>query len=414
MSKSRIRYLANNDTSREGVSRYRKPDMAPEMRKSSSAIYYVTLGLGQFSDINNPYQNIYLLFDTGSDLTWTQCEGCRNCFYQNSPYFPRTRSQTYQPYSCGQCPGGQCYQDHCTVTNSYVDGTTMNGILATETFTFSSPFLFDDIIHDLIFVCTIETSNFHAANVYDNPITGVLGMGKGDFSLISQLGRYGEYRFSYCLQDSNDHVGAYSQMMLSFGTEIGKTSIMSVTQILTNPKKPIFYYVDLIDISVHKRRLNIPHQYFTIQGDINNSGGTIFDSGSAISYLVSNAFDIFKTAIERYVGTHNTYLRRITNPNDYGFEACWEPIFDSATVTFPTITFHFGNDANMVVQPNQVISSIPTPGVPNPGLYCLFLSRSTNDVNVIGAFQQVNQRVITDVQTMQLSFAAEDCSQSTW
>ncbi|XP_074318211.1 aspartic proteinase nepenthesin-2-like [Silene latifolia] len=413
MSDSRMRYLANNDTSREGVSRYHKPDMAPEMRKSSSDVYYVTLGLGQINDVNHPFHDIYLLFDIGSDFTWTQCEGCRQCFYQNSPYFPRTRSQTYQPYPCYQCPGGQCYQDHCTITNSYIDGTTMNGIWATETFTFSSPYLFDESIHGLIFVCAIETSNFHAANVYNNQITGVLGMGKGENSLISQLGHQGVYRFSYCLQDSNDHVGAYSQMMLSFGDDIGRPPIMSVTQILTNPNQPSFYYVDLIDISVNRRRLNIPYQYLMMQH--HNSGGTIFDSGSAISYLVSNAFDIFKRAIERYVERNNgPSLRLITNPNDYGFEACWEPLHDSPTVSFPTITFHFGNDADMVVQPNQVISSIPSPGVPNPGLYCLFLGEATTVTNQIGAFQQVNQRMIIDHQTMQFSFTAEDCSQSTW
>ncbi|XP_074318210.1 aspartic proteinase nepenthesin-2-like [Silene latifolia] len=412
MSEFRMRYLANNDTSQEGVSRYRKPDMASEMGKFQ-ALYYVTLGLGQFNDVNNRVHNIYLLFDTGSDFTWTQCEGCRQCFYQNSPYFPRTRSQTYQPYPCDQCPGGQCYQDHCSITNGYVDGMTMNGILATESFTFSSRSSFDETIPGLVFACAMETSGFQSANSYDNPITGILGMGKGEFSLISQLGRYGEYRFSYCLQDSNNHAGAYSQMMLSFGAEIGRTPIMSVTQILSNPNRPNFYYVDLIDISVNNRRLNIPHQYFMMQRD--NTGGTVFDSGSGLSYIVSNAFDILKRGIERYVGRNNPYLRRNTNPNDFGFEACWEPLYDwPTTVSFPTITFHFGNNADMVVQPEQVVSSIPSPGVPNPGLYCLFLSRATTDINIIGAFQQVNQRMIIDVQTMQLSFAAEDCSQSTW
>jgi hypothetical protein len=67
--------------------------------KSGSAVgtgnYVVTVGLG------TPKKELTLIFDTGSDLTWTQCEPCAgSCYDQAETIFKPTASKTYKNITC--------------------------------------------------------------------------------------------------------------------------------------------------------------------------------------------------------------------------------------------------------------------------------------------------------------------------
>lgn len=60
-----------------------------------SGNYYVTVGLG------TPKRQLSLIFDTGSDLAWTQCEPCvRSCYAQKEPTFNPSKSTSYTNVSC--------------------------------------------------------------------------------------------------------------------------------------------------------------------------------------------------------------------------------------------------------------------------------------------------------------------------
>lgn len=57
--------------------------------------YVVTVGIG------TPKKDLSLVFDTGSDLTWTQCEPClRFCYQQKEPIYDPSASRTYANVSC--------------------------------------------------------------------------------------------------------------------------------------------------------------------------------------------------------------------------------------------------------------------------------------------------------------------------
>lgn len=61
-----------------------------------SGNYIVTVGLG------TPKKDLSLIFDTGSDLTWTQCQPCaRSCYKQKDPIFDPSQSTSYTNISCG-------------------------------------------------------------------------------------------------------------------------------------------------------------------------------------------------------------------------------------------------------------------------------------------------------------------------
>lgn len=60
-----------------------------------SGNYIVTVGLG------TPKRDLSLIFDTGSDLTWTQCQPCtRSCYSQKEPIFDPSKSSSYANVSC--------------------------------------------------------------------------------------------------------------------------------------------------------------------------------------------------------------------------------------------------------------------------------------------------------------------------
>lgn len=60
-----------------------------------SGNYIVTVGLGM------PKKDLSLIFDTGSDLTWTQCQPCaRSCYNQRETIFDPSKSSTYSNISC--------------------------------------------------------------------------------------------------------------------------------------------------------------------------------------------------------------------------------------------------------------------------------------------------------------------------
>ncbi|KAK9734164.1 hypothetical protein RND81_04G119400 [Saponaria officinalis] len=404
MSNYRVHYLANKTSHRQV-----EPDVTSLLIRRQTLSYYVQIGIGQFNDVHQPYHNNYLLFDTASDTIWTQCEDCRHCFLHRSSLFPNRKSRTYRPFTRAECHPSVWKRHHCEFNAKYLDGTEMRGIWAHETFTFTSMSSIDEPINEIDFVCAIDTYNYVSAKVDDNIITGVLGMSKGEKSLFSQLGSKVQYKFSYCLQDFGDHYGQYPPMFLSFGDQISQPPIMYATPIFTirHPLAQQFYCVKLVGISVDDILLFIPPHLFASK--TNDYGGTIFDTGSTVTYLASRAFDILLNAIIEYVTQHNMYLERIAGIVLDKLEACWEPLYDLAPVLFPKVTFHFYQNADLIVQPQEMFLTFG--GIQGgKSLSCLLVARVNDGLNVIGAYQQMNQRVIVDMEKSLLLFAPADCT----
>lgn len=90
--------LAPKTDSLAGPKRVRLSDAnitAKSGKTVGSGNFVVTVGVG------TPKQDLTLIFDTGSDLTWTQCKPCvKYCYQQKEPIFDPTRSTSYLNFSC--------------------------------------------------------------------------------------------------------------------------------------------------------------------------------------------------------------------------------------------------------------------------------------------------------------------------
>ncbi|KAI9115744.1 hypothetical protein K1719_013413 [Acacia pycnantha] len=81
-----------------------------------SGDYFVKVGLGTLA------RELSLIFDTGSDLTWTQCLPCLrsdSCYTQNEPIFDPPKSSSYSNIPCSS---SQCYQLFFATGNLGLEG----------------------------------------------------------------------------------------------------------------------------------------------------------------------------------------------------------------------------------------------------------------------------------------------------
>uniref|UniRef100_M8ASF6 Aspartic proteinase nepenthesin-1 n=1 Tax=Aegilops tauschii TaxID=37682 RepID=M8ASF6_AEGTA len=166
----------------------------PRLR-SGQAEYLMELAIG------TPPVPFVALADTGSDLTWTQCQPCKLCFPQDTPVYDPTTSSSFSPVPCSSATCLSIWSRNCTPTAlcryryGYEDGAYSAGGLGTETITFGSSAPGEAPAASaggVAFGCGTD----NGGDSYNS--TGTVGLGRGSLSLVAQLG---VGKFSYCLTD---------------------------------------------------------------------------------------------------------------------------------------------------------------------------------------------------------------------
>lgn len=105
------------------------------------------------------------------------------------------------------------------------------------------------------------------------PPQGLLGLGRGPLSLLSQSQNLYQSTFSYCLPSFRSLNFSGS---LRLGP-IGQPKRIKTTPLLKNPRRSSLYYVNLVAIRVGRRVVDIPPNALAF--DPTTGAGTIFDSG---------------------------------------------------------------------------------------------------------------------------------------
>uniref|UniRef100_A0A5B7A1J7 Peptidase A1 domain-containing protein n=1 Tax=Davidia involucrata TaxID=16924 RepID=A0A5B7A1J7_DAVIN len=330
--------------------------------------YLVTIGFG------TPKQDRTVVIDTGSDITWVQCKPCsKKCYHQKEPLFDPSKSTSY---SSGSCKSSE--QNYYNMT--YADESYSNGLYGCDTLTFEPSV----VVNKFQFGCGQKSSSgFGGA-------AGLLGLGQGDLSFVSQTASQFGKVFSYCLPPKDGQIG-----YLLFGDEARSSSSSSSLKFtpLLKVEDPSLYSVKLVGMTVGSKRLNIPAYTFS-------SPGTIMDSGTVITRLPKLAYQELQSAFQEWMSKYPPAPRKgILNTcyNLKGYEK----------VTYPAIVFHFGGGTDVNLDQSGIIWVERKTQV-----VCLaFAAKEENDHwNIIGNHQQKALNLFYDIQGGRLGFGTQGCN----
>ncbi|XP_037489017.1 aspartic proteinase nepenthesin-1-like [Triticum dicoccoides] len=353
--------------------------------------YIMTLSIG------TPPLSYPAIADTGSDLIWTQCAPCGSqCFKQAGQLYNPSSSTTFGVLPCnssvsmcaalaGPSPPPGC---SCMYNQTYGTGWTA-GIQSVETFTFGSTPADQTRVPGIAFGCSNASSDDW------NGSAGLVGLGRGSMSLVSQLGAG---MFSYCLtrfQDSN----STSTLLLGPSAALNGTGVRTTPFVASPSKAPMstYYYLNLTGISVGTTALSIPPNAFALRTD--GTGGLIVDSGTTITSLIDAAYQQVRAAIESLVT-----LPVADGSDSTGLDLCFALTSETSTPpTMPSMTLHFdGADMVLPVENYMILGS---------RVWCLAMRNQTvGAMSTLGNYQQQNVHLLYDIHKETLSFAPAKCS----
>ncbi|KAK4483560.1 hypothetical protein RD792_010759 [Penstemon davidsonii] len=331
--------------------------------------------------IGTPAQTLLVAVDTSNDAAWVPCTGCVGC---SSVTYNPVKSSTFKPLPCGasqckQVPNPSCGVKTCGFNTTY-GSSTVSANLVQDNITLAT-----ESVSGYTFGCIQKASGPSL------PAQGLLGLGRGPLSLLSQTNNLYKSTFSYCLP-------SYKSLSFTGSLRLGTNRQplrIKTTQLLKNPRRSSFYYVNLVSIKVGRRVVSIPPSAFAF--DPNTGAGTVFDSGTVFTSLVKPAYTAVRDEFRRLMGS-------ATVSSLGGFDTCY-----NVPITVPTITLMFSGMNMTLPQDNFIIRS--TAGTTS----CLAMAAApeagVNSVlNVIASFQQQNHRILIDVPNSKLGVSREACS----
>ncbi|XP_068661372.1 aspartic proteinase CDR1-like [Aristolochia californica] len=325
--------------------------------------------------IGTPPVNILGVFDTGSDLTWTQCKPCLSCYTQNDKVFDPTASASYRSLACNSpacrqvstCSGSALCEYTYTYAYSYTRGT-----FATETVTFESGGGRSVAFQNIAFGC----GNNNSAS-FDPRMDGIVGFGGGPLSLVRQLG---SGKFSYCLVPIQDKTSVGTLTIGSSGSEGGSTVS---TPLFNEPHDVTFYTLNLNRISVGNTSFELP----------SDDRDIIVDSGTPVILLNTTVHDQLVAAVAAVAN-----LPTVESP-DQSFKLCYEAKYASR---LPAVTFGF-TGADLRLGGENLLIHV------HDDIVCLGVVVDKG-ISIFGAVAQQNLQVGFDLVEKKVSFAGADCS----
>ncbi|KAK4422426.1 Aspartic proteinase CDR1 [Sesamum alatum] len=332
--------------------------------------------------------------DTGSDLTWTQCKPCAQCYKQNIPLFDPRKTKTYRRVSCesDQCNAvgsASCDSSNaCQYQVSYGDRSYSIGDLAVETFTFGSSSGQKVSFPKVVFGCGHENDGTFSATG-----SGIIGLGGGSLSIINQLDTSIGGKFSYCLTFLDSNVSS----TISFGSDaiVAGRGVLSTPLVKKSPDT--FYFLTLEGVSVGRQRLRHTTSTNTKASSSAEEGNIIIDSGTTLTFLPAELYQELESTLERAIAG-----KRATDPQGV-FNLCYELPSDGQFKS-PPIVAHF-KGADLVLAEGSTFVEV------EKGVVCLTLVPS-EDLAIFGNLHQMNYKIGYDLVKQEVNFLPTDCSKA--
>ncbi|KAF1898334.1 hypothetical protein Lal_00033101 [Lupinus albus] len=329
--------------------------------KNIESNVFPTLGEYLMSySIGTPPVNILGILDTGSDIVWLQCQPCHPCYKQTTPIFDPSKSTTYKTLLCTS-----------NTCETIWGGSNSEGNLSLDTLTLSSTNGSAISFPKTVIGCgNSNTTSFVGEG------SGIIGLGNGPVSLITQLGSLIQGKFSYCL--GPQFSGTSSPSKLNFGDD----AVVSGDGSVSTPMymDTIFYYLTLKSFSVGTKRVKFPRSSYNVNGH----GNIIIDSGTTLTLLPKDVYSVLESLVADAVE-----LERVDDPSNF-LSLCYKyPLGEKLEV--PTIIAHF-------THANVHLNALNTFVKVSDDVICFAFRPIINSLAIFGNLAQQNFLVGYDLQ----------------
>ncbi|XP_066370038.1 aspartyl protease family protein At5g10770-like [Miscanthus floridulus] len=347
-------------------------------RALNTGNYVVPIRLG------TPAARFTVVFDTGSDTTWVQCQPCvAYCYRQKEPLFNPTKSTTYANISCtssycSDLDSSGCSGGHCLYAVQYGDGSYTVGFYAQDTLTLGY-----DTVKDFRFGCGEKNRGLFGKSA------GLMGLGRGSTSLPVQA--YDKYSgvFAYCIPATSAGTG-----FLDFGPGAPAAVNARLTPMLVD-NGPTFYYVGMTGIKVGGHLLSIP-------GTVFSDAGALVDSGTVITRLPPSAYEPLRSAFAK--GMEGLGYK--TAPAFSILDTCYDLTgHQGGSIELPAVSLVFQGGACLDVDASGILY------VADVSQACLAFAANDDDtdVTIVGNTQQKTYSVLYDLGKKVVGFAPGAC-----
>lgn len=157
--------------------------------------------------IGTPPQEFALIVDTGSTVTYVPCSDCEHCGKHQDPRFQPDESSTYHPVKCNM----DCNCDHdgvnCVYERRYAEMSSSSGVLGEDIISFGNQS--EVVPQRAVFGC----ENVETGDLYSQRADGIMGLGRGQLSIVDQLVDKNVINDSFSLCYGGMHVGGGAMVL---------------------------------------------------------------------------------------------------------------------------------------------------------------------------------------------------------
>ncbi|KAL5782966.1 hypothetical protein ACOSP7_007995 [Xanthoceras sorbifolium] len=338
--------------------------------------FLVKVGFG------TPKVEVSLVIDTGSDITWTQCKPCKNCYKQKENKFDRRASSTYATIPCADAlcdiaphaDNVKCRKLDCVYKIKYEGGPSSEGYFAKETLTLTS----SEVLTDYKFGCGFDQQGNYSRQA------GIMGLDRSQVSIVSQTASKYSRIFSYCLPSSSSNTGH-----LTFGSHSLPQAIKYTKLITTHST---LYGLGLIGLGLGGKKLSIPESVF-------KQSGTVIDSGTPLTYLPPTAYTALETAFRDAMSKYPKA------PASSDLDVCYD-VSKDPQFTVPQFDFYFEDGTQVTIPDKGSIHVYSTSQV------CLAMvaNQDAKEYTIIGNVAQKTMEVVYDIPGNRIGFALKGCN----
>ncbi|XP_024984319.1 aspartic proteinase-like protein 2 [Cynara cardunculus var. scolymus] len=367
-------------------------------RLDDVGLYYAKIGIG------TPPREYYVQVDTGCDIMWINCIDCQDCPKKgyhglDLTLYDRELSLTGKPVMCdeefcreinGGTVNGCKANVPCLYTEIYGDGSESIGSFVKDAIQYDSvsgDFETKMATGSVVFGCGANQTGNLASS--EEAFDGILGFGKSNSSVVSQLASYGKVKkmFAHCLDGDN------GGGIFAIG-HVVQPKVNSTHLIQDEPH----YAVNVTGIEVGTECLNLSTDSYG-RGEKRKA---IIDSGTTLAYLPKV---IYKPLMDKIVEGWSDMISILQDQY-----TCFK-FSGSVDYKFPAVTFHFENSLSLKVYPHDylfVLEDFLCFGWQNNDIDPV----SSSDTIVLGDLVLSNKLVLYDLENQTIGWTEYNCSSS--